>query len=312
MMSLNQYNNYYPFGMLMPGRHGSDSEGYRYGFQGQEKDDEVSGEGNSYTAEFWKYDSRLGRRWNVDPVIKTHESPYAAFANNPIWFTDPNGADSIKVGDEWKWQLEKGDTYYDIGQRTGQDYEALVDMNHRNYPTRELHKHTGSIINLEYYDFTKAPSGQGGTTTSSSAQNSTSDKLTSDKSGFDGKSAGLLVVGTAGEVISKSTAQIKNFGVKNLGKMTGGAVFLYTFTEDVGGYYNFLNNNKGAGVYSIDHDEFGANTISGGAGLFGGPLGLWLNLTNEAGKNAKSFGVENMIDDLDSECDDCLPIFGDD
>lgn len=59
-----------------------------------EKDDEVYGKVNSYTAEFWQYDSRLGRRWNIDPVVKYHESPYATFANNPIWFIDPSGADT--------------------------------------------------------------------------------------------------------------------------------------------------------------------------------------------------------------------------
>jgi len=85
--------DYYAFGMMMPGRSFSPGE-YRFGFQGQEKDDEVSGTGNSYTAQFWQYDPRLGRRWNVDPVVKFHESPYAAFANNPIWFIDPFGADS--------------------------------------------------------------------------------------------------------------------------------------------------------------------------------------------------------------------------
>ena len=68
---------------------------YRYGFQGQEKDDEVSGTGNSYTAQFWQYDSRIARRWNIDPVVKPHESPYVAFSNNPIWFVDPNGADTL-------------------------------------------------------------------------------------------------------------------------------------------------------------------------------------------------------------------------
>src|SRR5690554_185465 len=71
------------------------SDGYRYGFGGQEKDNEIAGNGNSYTAEFWQYDPRLGRRWNIDPVVKEHESPYAAFANNPIMFIDPNGADTI-------------------------------------------------------------------------------------------------------------------------------------------------------------------------------------------------------------------------
>jgi len=85
--------DYYPFGMAMDSRTQS-AGGYRWGFNGQEKDDEIAGSGNSYTAEFWQYDSRLGRRWNVDPVVKHHESPYAVFANNPVWFIDANGADT--------------------------------------------------------------------------------------------------------------------------------------------------------------------------------------------------------------------------
>ncbi|MBI9036482.1 MAG: hypothetical protein JEZ03_18650 [Bacteroidales bacterium] len=85
--------DYYPFGMQMPGRTFS-SNSYRYGFNGMEKDDEIAGAGNSYTAEFWQYDSRLGRRWNVDPVVKHDQSRFSAFANNPIWFIDPNGADT--------------------------------------------------------------------------------------------------------------------------------------------------------------------------------------------------------------------------
>ncbi|MBW6484347.1 MAG: hypothetical protein K0B10_14990 [Vicingaceae bacterium] len=65
---------------------------YRYGFNGQEKDNEVAGSGNSYSAEFWQYDSRLGRRWNPDPIIKPWQSPYVTFDNNPIFFIDPSGA----------------------------------------------------------------------------------------------------------------------------------------------------------------------------------------------------------------------------
>ena len=68
---------------------------YRYGFNGQEKSDEIKGEGNSYTAQFWEYDPRIGRRWNVDPILKPYESSYASFANNPIWITDRLGNDSV-------------------------------------------------------------------------------------------------------------------------------------------------------------------------------------------------------------------------
>ena len=55
---------------------------------------EFAGIGNHNTAKFWEYDTRLGRRWNVDPVKKYHESPYATFANNPITFIDLDGADT--------------------------------------------------------------------------------------------------------------------------------------------------------------------------------------------------------------------------
>jgi RHS repeat-associated protein len=82
--------------MMMPGRSYSAQSGYRYGFAGQEMSNEIKGNGNSYTAEYWEYDPRLGRRWNVDLIQKAYESPYVAFGNNPIWNIDPNGADTSK------------------------------------------------------------------------------------------------------------------------------------------------------------------------------------------------------------------------
>lgn len=80
----------YSFGMLQPDRHywlGT----YRYGFNGQERSDEVVGEGNHTTAEFWEYDTRIGRRWNIDPKLKTGESSYFTFSGNPILLADPHG-----------------------------------------------------------------------------------------------------------------------------------------------------------------------------------------------------------------------------
>jgi RHS repeat-associated protein len=41
-------------------------DNYTYGFQGQEKDDEVSGEGNSYDFGARFYNSRVGRWLSVD------------------------------------------------------------------------------------------------------------------------------------------------------------------------------------------------------------------------------------------------------
>jgi RHS repeat-associated protein len=88
--------DYAPFGMQMVGRtfDAAGATAYRYGFNGQEKTPEVSS--NSFTAEYWQYDARIGRRWNVDPVVKPYESPYATFGNNPIWNVDPDGSDTTK------------------------------------------------------------------------------------------------------------------------------------------------------------------------------------------------------------------------
>jgi RHS repeat-associated protein len=80
-----------PFGMVMPNRNGG--EGYRYGYQGSEKDDEVKGSGNSYTTHFRMLDPRIGRWMSIDPEAKRlpWHSPYVSMSDNPIIYTDENG-----------------------------------------------------------------------------------------------------------------------------------------------------------------------------------------------------------------------------
>jgi hypothetical protein len=71
---------------------------YSYGFNGMEMDDEVTGDkGTSYTAEYWQYDPRVARRWNVDPVVKHGASPYVTYSNSPIYMLDVKGLDSLIV-----------------------------------------------------------------------------------------------------------------------------------------------------------------------------------------------------------------------
>ncbi|MBI3142047.1 MAG: hypothetical protein HYZ16_04405 [Bacteroidetes bacterium] len=66
-------------------------EGYKYGNGGQMRDDELYGLGNAYTAMYWEYDSRLGRRWDVDPVTFPWQGSYTVYNNNPVYFNDPLG-----------------------------------------------------------------------------------------------------------------------------------------------------------------------------------------------------------------------------
>ena len=53
------------------------------------------GLGNSYTAQFWEYDSRIGRRWNLDPRPTVGMSLYATFNNSPIGLIDRFGDTAI-------------------------------------------------------------------------------------------------------------------------------------------------------------------------------------------------------------------------
>jgi RHS repeat-associated protein len=93
---------YYPFGMVMAERNYSSSK-YRYGYNKQERNDEVCGIGNILTAEHWEYDSRLGRRWNTDPLEfnNASESPFACFSNSPVNYFDEKGLEPTNnLGDK--------------------------------------------------------------------------------------------------------------------------------------------------------------------------------------------------------------------
>lgn len=83
----------------MPGRNTSSGD-YRFGYNGMEMDNEVSGNGNSYTTEFRQYDPRLGRWKSLDPLMRKYPSmsPYVAFNNNPILYIDPYGLESEVEG----------------------------------------------------------------------------------------------------------------------------------------------------------------------------------------------------------------------
>ncbi len=81
------YSDYYPYGMLLPGRHGEENTAeYRYGFQGQEMDDEVKGKGNSVNYKYRMHDPRIGRFFARDPLAPKypHNSPYAFSENRVI------------------------------------------------------------------------------------------------------------------------------------------------------------------------------------------------------------------------------------
>jgi len=93
---------YYPFGMLMPGRQYTvGSYDYRYGFNGKEGDDEVKGDDNQQDYGMRIYDPRVGRFLSVDPLSAQYPwyTPYQFAGNMPIWAVDLDGLEEIKYQD---------------------------------------------------------------------------------------------------------------------------------------------------------------------------------------------------------------------
>jgi RHS repeat-associated protein len=72
------------------------STDYRFGYQGSEKDGEVSA--GAYTTMSRIMDVRLGRCFSSD-AYKQFMSPYQAIGNNPIVGTDKDGGYVFAVGD---------------------------------------------------------------------------------------------------------------------------------------------------------------------------------------------------------------------
>ncbi len=93
-------NDYYPGGMLMPGRKYSSGSQYRYGFQNQETDNELWG--GAIAFEYRVEDPRLVRFFSVDPLASqySYNSPYAFGENRLI--------DGVELeGLEWKPTKDK-------------------------------------------------------------------------------------------------------------------------------------------------------------------------------------------------------------
>jgi RHS repeat-associated protein len=90
-------SDYSTFGVELDGRTVS-VDGYRFGYQGSEKDNEFKGEGNSYDFGARMLDPRVGRWFMIDPMSdkQPDQSTYKSFLNCPFVFIDPDGKDEFE------------------------------------------------------------------------------------------------------------------------------------------------------------------------------------------------------------------------
>ena len=111
----------------MPGRTFSSSS-YRYGFNGMEKDNEVTVEGGNYSTDFREYDSRIARWLILDPKLVEFpwQSPYVALDNNPLNIIDPTGESGTEPE---KYKVEKGNTLSGIAAEKGTTVDEILKIN---------------------------------------------------------------------------------------------------------------------------------------------------------------------------------------
>ena len=150
-----QEADYYPFGMVMPGRKANFGN-YRYGFNGMESDNEVKGDGNTYDYGARVYDPRIGRWMSTDPLRGAYPglSPYNFAGNTPISAKDPDGRWIIFVNgyihgtrSDPNSRISSGKAYW---TKLGKD-EKLLRNSDGSYAT---HDNNGNETN--YFAFEEA------------------------------------------------------------------------------------------------------------------------------------------------------------
>jgi RHS repeat-associated protein len=123
LVGILSFSDYYPFGMQMVGRN-DPGDGYRYGFQRQESDPEITGSKLHIAFTYRCHDVRLGRFWSIDPLAAKYpyNSPYAFSENRLIdgielegleFYKEPSGVNNT----DFRW----------IGEGTAEAYQGQID-----------------------------------------------------------------------------------------------------------------------------------------------------------------------------------------
>ena len=117
----------------MPGRHANTGD-YRYGFQGQEMDNELKGEGNSVNYTFRMHDPRVGRFFAVDPLTKKypHYTPYSFSGNKVIHAIELEGLEEIIFNDN---MIEFGEMVLNVVSHD----KVLIDLYDRVQDQNKCH-----------------------------------------------------------------------------------------------------------------------------------------------------------------------------
>ncbi len=105
---------------------------YRFGFNGQEKDDEIfNSTGTAINFKFRMYDSRIGKFFSVDPLASSYpwNSTYAFAENRPIDGIDLEGLEHYNVTTKYNENSGKTQIYVVLAEDGGLKKPFQVDFN---------------------------------------------------------------------------------------------------------------------------------------------------------------------------------------
>lgn len=160
MADIRHSQDYSPFGVILKNRDipltsGSGGVPYRYGFQGQERDDEIKGEGNSLNYEYRMHDPRLGRFFAIDPLAGSYpwNSPYAFSENRLIDCVELEGLEAENVH------------YYNMKKQKDGSYKPKLDHSGSTLVIKTVNAVFRSSMNKKETKIKKADHGEQTTTT---------------------------------------------------------------------------------------------------------------------------------------------------
>ncbi len=141
--SIQGEDHYYPFGMTFAGMSVSVGTENKYKYNGKELQDDMGLDWYDYGARM--YDPAIGRWHVVDPLASKAPgwTPYRAFFNNPIRYTDPDG--------RWEWDAtgnlvaQKGDQSYSLAKFLGTSQKNAMTVLGRSGVTAN----DNGILNLK-------------------------------------------------------------------------------------------------------------------------------------------------------------------
>ncbi len=179
---VNSATDYYPFGMIIANRQYTSANIYRYGFQSQEHEDDLTGGDYEFGCRI--NDSRIGRFLSVDPIsdLFPHNSPYAFGENRVIDGIELEGLEFAPTKDkngqitDYVWKGFNADGSAPAGTVAGGtvtngNYTMTFSSNAANRTGSMVAKHSGAGIGKGVgYNFTFGFSGNAAAYNVSDAQ----------------------------------------------------------------------------------------------------------------------------------------------